>query len=203
MIYEAIYEYATIDDPRRRRDTVATTIARVFQASRFQPAQTIAGQFYPATPIPEMADITSPQAAASNDKNFASFLTSVPWAHDNNTRTLPCTALARRPGLIAATGFRWAPHSDCYETLPPTPRLDHLEATADRMDTSCEDTGSITLDVAGEQDGLEAAILLDNMSDWRVYLARLTRTPRAGSQSPPGGKFRPRSPKWQLITFQI
>ncbi len=145
-IYEAIYRYATIANGSERTRAVAPLIAPAFEATRVHPAQDVAGQHFPSTPEFRFAAIPTAEAAAASDESFSTFLdVAYGWVMDQERARLPCGALARRPGLLAALGERWDPSTDCEDVLPPTPELDRLLASADRAPPPCQ--GTIVIDI--------------------------------------------------------
>lgn len=147
-IYEAIYQYVTVPDAGARVKAVALLIAPTFEATRVHPAADVPGAGHiPATPEARFDQIPTPEVAAASDANFSIFLSvAFQWSMDNARAKLPCGALARRPGLIAALGERWDPATDCEDALPPTLELDRLFESAGSAAPRCE--GSIRLDIA-------------------------------------------------------
>jgi uncharacterized protein len=87
-VYEAIYRYNTIDDERQRTETVAQLIAPILEELRADPVI-----------APAFKDVPDARAAAATDKTFAAFLNEA--AVRDLDLTMPCAAIARRPGLAA------------------------------------------------------------------------------------------------------
>lgn len=150
IIYRAIYEYGTIDDAKKRSAVVGATIAPIFDVAEMAPE-----------------NVPTPQAAAASDRNFSLFLNRVAnWANNDATRTAPCVALARRPGLIDSIGFRFDPSSDCEDTTPPTPQFDRLLKTADRTANACAGAGTVIYDTAATEEALQTAIRAHIPAEW-------------------------------------
>ena len=149
QVYEAIYRYATIANPKVRAKAVAPLIAPTFEAVRIHPAQDIGGMHVPSQPERRLEDIPTAEAATATDDHFAAFLdVAFMWAMDQYRAKLPCATLARRPGLLPALGQRWDPSTDCEETLPPTPLLDALLASARKVTPDCG--GTIRIDLGAD-----------------------------------------------------
>jgi uncharacterized protein len=147
-IYEAIYQYATISDPTVRAKAVKPLVSPVFEATRVHPAQDVPGVGHvPESPEIRFNNIPTAEAAVASDKNFSAFLdVAFEWAMDRDREgLLPCGALVRRPGLIAAMGERWDPYTDCDDTLPSTPAFDRLVDLAGRASPPCQ--GTIVIDI--------------------------------------------------------
>jgi uncharacterized protein len=132
-LYEAIYRYATLDEPARSQ-TVAPLIAPIFDTIHNKPW---------ATPLRDIADAES---AAASDHAFTTVLDVV--SVSDYTVTLPCAAIVHRPGLIDALDSLYGGaidgrliQSDCDSTLPATPKLDHLLAEVVSAQSFC--TGTI------------------------------------------------------------
>lgn len=92
-IYEAIYQYATIADRPARTSAVARTITPAFETLKRSGPGSILGH------IPDAA------TAASSDEDFSTFLGAASadgYRGGAGPLTLPCAALVRRPGLLAA-----------------------------------------------------------------------------------------------------
>lgn len=136
-LYEAMYRYATLDRPARSQ-SVTPLIAPIFQAIHHQPQ---------ASPLDDFANAKS---ATASDKAFATFLDVV--SVSDYDVTLPCAAIAHRPGLIEALGAIYGGaidgsliQSDCESTLPATPKFDSLLAEVHSVQSDCEGTIQFTL----------------------------------------------------------
>ena len=133
-LYEAIYRYATIDDPTERTAAVEKLIGPIFDAIHDKPwAQNL------------FSDIPTAHSAASSDDNFGTFL-DVASVSDLDI-TLPCAALVRRPGLSSALEAKYGgaidghlPQTDCEATLPELPALAKLEQAAMDAQPPCQGT---------------------------------------------------------------
>lgn len=180
QIYEAIYQYATVSDAEARIAAVAPLIAPTFAATRIHPAQDVpgAGQV-PAEPEARFEQIPTPEAAAGSDGNFAIFLAvAFQWAMDGERAKLPCGALVRRPGLMAALGGRFDPTTDCEDALPPTPAFDRLLESAVSAAPPCE--GTIRIDIGAAWQAAMTANRLNLPDAQRHFLTGdRTQTPAA------------------------
>jgi uncharacterized protein len=185
-IYEAIYRYATIAYASERTRAVAPLIAPAFEATRVHPAQDVAGEHFPAAPEPLFAGIPTAEAAAASDESFSKFLdVAYGWVMDRERARLPCGALTRRPGLLAALGERWDPTTDCENVLPPTPELDRLLALADRAPPPCR--GTIVIDIGFAWQAALTARRLDLPDPSNGFFKQ------AGQMDPAERRFRVRS----------
>jgi uncharacterized protein len=132
-IYEAIYKYVTISNQDARIKAVAPLISPTFEA----------------LPDDRLQDIPTADDAAASDEHFSTFIdVAFAWAMDRVRAKLPCGALVRRPGLLAALGQRWDPQTDCEDVLPPTPVLNNLLQQALKASPPCG--GTIRIDLAYE-----------------------------------------------------
>jgi uncharacterized protein len=168
-IDEAIYQYATIQDPALRTSKVAAIIAPVFDQVRVHPAQVFNGQHIAPFVDVRLEDIATAADAASSDDGFSRFLYTasnwyVPAAGHPHGLVIPCAALIRRPGLLDAFGERFAPGVDCDVMLPSTPRLDALITAAGKAQPPCG--GTIVQDTGAELQQLMIGIRLNLRDAW-------------------------------------
>jgi uncharacterized protein len=185
-IYEAIYRYATIENRDARIKAVAPLIAPTFEATRVHPAQDFGnGAPMPARPEDRYQDIPTADVAAASDENFSAFIdVASEWTMDRDRTRLPCGALVRRPGLMAALGERWTPSTDCEAMLPPTPVLDHLLDLAQEATPPCQ--GTIRIDLGYEFEAFMVAKRLNLGDDQDRYTAQagpVERRFRSGAQA--------------------
>jgi uncharacterized protein len=146
-IYEAIYEYATISNQGAKVKAVTPLISPTFEATEEHPAQDIGnGIQVPERSEDRFEDIPTAADAVASDEHFSAFIdVAFSWAMDRVRAKLPCGALVRRPGLVAALGQRWDPQTDCEDVLPPTPVLDNLLDLAREASPPCGGTIGIDL----------------------------------------------------------
>lgn len=162
-IYAAIYQYATIPDRPTRTNVVARTITPAFEALK---------RAHPGSILGPMSDAAT---AASSDEHFSTFLGAASahgYQGDAGTLTLPCAALIRRPGLLAAMDERfggaidgWLPQSDCADVLPALPTFDRLVAAAQGAQPFCP--GTIRFSLGQDYRKLLTAVRLHRMTEAR------------------------------------
>jgi len=159
-IYEAIYGYATIDNPREQAAAVEKLIAPIFATIHDNPWA-----------ISQLRDIPDARTAASSDHSFAVFLDVA--SVSEYTLTLPCGALVRRPGLMQALDSRFGGaidgdliQSDCFATMPPLPNLDRIMSAAVSVQPNCE--GTIRFSLSRDYDKKRVAVLLHRPDLWKI-----------------------------------
>jgi uncharacterized protein len=182
QIYEAIFQYATTDDPAARAKRVGAFISNAFAAMRS------AGD-----PISILNhDIPDLATAASSDKAFSAvidFLSLEDYFGRGGPLTFPCTALVKRPGLMdvlepifgSSMDVRISV-SDCAATLPPIPSFDTLAKEAEIAQTPCD--GTIVFADEREYWAMVAAIRLHRPTYWEK---KHTIGSVASAASPPVG----------------
>ncbi len=113
-IYEAIYQYATIDDPKARTAKVSQTIAPIFAGLDADHTSVFTDNGGPATAA----------AAAASDQAFAIFV-DVTVSELEHGVSWPCAAFVRRPGLLSGLAAMYGssrdnflPYADCDEMTP-------------------------------------------------------------------------------------
>ncbi|WP_454725588.1 MULTISPECIES: hypothetical protein [Cupriavidus] len=153
-IYEAIYRYATIESDQERAEVVGQLIAPALTKIRSNPN----------SQIPTGDD--APAELAKSDSGLSGFLQAASMVdHD---LTLPCSAIARRPGLIDALdpyfggrGDSYLIRSDCLTMTPSMPAVEKLKRAAIAVQPEC--LGSIRFALEREFDKRYVAILLHRM----------------------------------------
>src|SRR5437763_185903 len=130
---EALYRYATIEDDKERSAVVADLIASSLEKLQRDPWT--GGQ---------LNDIPDARVAAASDATFS--LVFALAAYGTYDR-VPCSALVRRPGLLAILAPRFGssmdgslPWSDCTTMLPDLPRLAELVGAAHAAQRFCPGT---------------------------------------------------------------
>ncbi len=118
----------------------------------------------------------TPEEVISNDKSFSDFIAAASSESILNRvapLALPCGALVRRPGLLAALGSRYGgavdgmlPVTDCADTMPPTPALTELVSAAAPDPADC--TGTIRVSTGKEFDKLVQAVRLHIPALWHL-----------------------------------
>ncbi|RKP48107.1 hypothetical protein D7S89_12155 [Trinickia fusca] len=133
VLYEAIYRYATIADAVGRASVVAKLIGPAFESFHEKPW---------AQPLSDVADAHD---AAASDKNFSAFLDVA--SVSDYALTMPCSALARRPGLIDALDAVYGGaidgqliRSDCEAMTSSLEALDRLTKAAVAAQPFCPST---------------------------------------------------------------
>jgi uncharacterized protein len=161
-VYEAIYRYASLDDEAERIDVVARLIVPLLDnIDRTEWAR---------------AGVDGPdgRSAASSDEAFSAFLAVVSGNLPSNPvpLTMPCTALIRRPALIAALRARyggaqdgWIPRADCAATMPATPKFDRVTKAAEAQQSFCR--GTIRFSTGADLEATLTAIRLHRPDLWR------------------------------------
>jgi uncharacterized protein len=159
-LFEAMYAYATIDEPRERIAAVQKLIAPIFADIHDEPWAS--SQF---------ASIPDAEAATSSDHAFARFLDVA--SVSDYTLTLPCGALIRRPGLTDALDSVYGGamdgqliQSDCLSTMPPLPKLERVISAAVSAQPDCEGTIRFSLERHYEKKWVE--VLLHRPDLWSV-----------------------------------
>jgi len=170
-IYEAIYRYATTSDTDERRRTVAGLIGPAFDDLKAQGAN-----------WPTFMALKNAVAAASDDAAFGAFLDEA--SVSDYELTLPCSALLRRPALIAALGSQFGGaidgdimSSDCDVTTPRLASFDELTNAATAAQPFCE--GTIRFSTGRDYAELLDAIRLHHVDHWK-----------SGAEEPPAGQDR-------------
>jgi uncharacterized protein len=158
-LYEALYRYATIDDPVRRKQVVTALIAPNFNSHRAYGA--IDFQIYK---LARAADV------AESDKAFSAYFDLVS-VEIGAGLPVPCSALLKRPGLIETLTSKFGggvdgsiPDSDCETMLPPLPELSDLSNAAWRAAPDCD--GSIGKTTGRNINALEDAIRVHRTAFW-------------------------------------
>jgi len=170
--YEAVFDYATIDDPPRRAEAVEALLTPVYRAMDQNSKDhlvTAAG-----------AAMTAHDAARS-DSAFTAFFV-VSGALENIDLTWPCAVLLKRPGLIGGLGSFFGgaidgavPGSDCDAAMPPVSEVTQLRENAVDVQPPCE--GTIRFSLARDYEKLGDAVLLHRTDLW---------APRADARDRPG-----------------
>jgi uncharacterized protein len=157
-LYEAIYRYATIDDQRERTDVVERLIAPLLNTidANMLDRAGMNGQ--------------DPRSVASSDDSFAAFL--AVFSVDLSM-TMPCAALVRRPGLMAAIGAHYGGaidgfvlRADCDIEMPATPNFDRLIKAAETQQPVC--TGTIRFSAWSEFAKTLTSIRLHRADLWKI-----------------------------------
>ena len=166
QLYEAMYRYGVIDNSGERKNVVGTLIGPVFETLRIHPAQVGPdGSRIAASADTELEPFKTADAVASSDEGFSTFLrVASGWIMDERM-VAPCGLLARRPGLLSGFDERWSPLLDCGDTLPATPRLDHLIQAA--REATPPITGTIRIDMGASYEVLVTAVRLNLPTHWR------------------------------------
>ncbi len=114
-IYEAIYQYATIDDARARAARVTQTLGPVYAGLSGDQKSAFTDNGGPA----------SPAAAVVSDEAFGAFV-DLTDSEAGHAVSWPCAAMVKRPGLLGALGAvygsnkdNFLPYADCEEMTPP------------------------------------------------------------------------------------
>jgi len=149
-IYEAIYRYATLDNVTDRTKIINPLISKPFNSVHDEEWSLL-------------KDIQTVNDVVADDGAFAAFLDTVSVsAYD---LTLPCAAMIHRPGLIDALGAKYGGaidnhliYSDCWSTLPATPKFLRLMNKANAVQPPCD--GTIRFSQEREYDKILNAISL-------------------------------------------
>jgi uncharacterized protein len=158
-IYEAIYRYATIDDADERAHVVAKLIAPAFDAFHDKPW---------ARPL---SDVVDAHDASSSDKNFSAFLDVA--SVSDYALTMPCSALARRPGLIDALNAVYGGaidgqliRSDCEAMTSQLQAVDRLTKAAVAEQPFCR--GTIRFSLGRDFGKTLVAVRLHRTDVWKA-----------------------------------
>jgi len=177
-IYEALLDYASIDDAGRRAKAVEADLAPTYAAMGEETRSKLARGD---------GKITTLHEVASSDVGFALFFDIS--AMFNDVRLMwPCAALIKRPGLVEGLGSVWGgavdglvPRSNCETTLPPVHVVAALEDNAWRAEPLCD--GTIRFSTGADYDRMRTAVRLHRTEFWSG-----DRAPEQGSGD--GAKFR-------------
>lgn len=176
-IYEAIDRYSTIEDATKRTAVVAVMIAPMVRQLEANPT------------LGHPLNNASALELASSDAAFALFLgvasLGATFTPPNAPLTLPCAALVRRPGLMAALGSVYGGAidsqlvaTDCEATLPALPALDALAHAAEQVQPDCP--GTVRFSLYREYTRTRLAVRLHDMALWRAA----SDVPEASMQYP-------------------
>lgn len=149
-IYEAIYRYSTLENPAERAKVINPLIHSAFDSVHDEEWSLL-------------KDIKTVSDVVVDDRSFAAFLDTV--SVSDYDLTLPCAAIIHRPGLVDALGAKYGGavdnhliYSDCWSTLPATPKFLHLMKKADAVQPPCD--GTIRFSQGREYDKILNAISL-------------------------------------------
>ncbi|MDE2420034.1 MAG: hypothetical protein KGO49_02485 [Gammaproteobacteria bacterium] len=149
-IYEAIYRYATLENPIERTKVINPLIHSAFDSVHDEEWSLL-------------KDTKTVSDVVADDGSFAAFLDTV--SVSDYDLTLPCAAMIHRPGLVDALGAKYGGavdnhliYSDCGSTLPATPKFFRLMAKADSVQPPCD--GTIRFSQGREYDKILNAISL-------------------------------------------
>lgn len=159
-VYEAIYLYATIDNPQTRIAKVAAVLAPVYAAIPDKKAV-----------FSELDGPETPQAAAGSDKAFVLFAQLYGGTLDTPL-SWPCAAIPRRPGLIDGMGALWGstrdnflPQDDCLAMAPQVPAFTNFIDAVAKDAPICD--GTLRFGGYRDRNRLEVAALLYRPEAWK------------------------------------
>jgi uncharacterized protein YecT (DUF1311 family) len=160
-IYEALFDYASINDAPRRIKAVENLLTPIYAAMD----QDARNAFKSAG-----ANAMTAHDAAASDVGFAQFF-DISAMFGNVELTWPCEALLKRPGLIAGLGSLWGgaidgqvPSSDCEAMLPQTPLVAAVSQQAMDAQPVCE--GTIRFSTGRDYVKLSDAVLMHRTDVW-------------------------------------
>ena len=171
-LYEAIYDYASVSDPKERLGKLEAVLTQTLHELKQKPSGLAFRK------LNSVADIVS------NDDAFTRFIgmASALVEHGNLPMTLPCQAIIKRPPLVKATGSQFGGAIDasvirdnCNQVLPATPRYTDLAREVVAAQNNC--SGTIRFSLGREQAQLELAIRVHDLNAIPV----LTRNDNAAS----------------------
>lgn len=159
-VYEALYLYATIDNPQARAAKVVAVLTPVYAAISDKKAV-----------FGELDGPETPQAAAASDKAFGLFVSLYSGMLDTPL-SVPCAAIVHRPGLIDMLSSQFGssrdnilPRADCRIMTP------QVTAFTDFIDTLQHDAPQCdgTIRYAGYREfgRLRTAALLHRADAWK------------------------------------
>jgi uncharacterized protein len=154
QIYEAIYRYATLDNPADRIKVVTPLITSAFDSFHDKELSLLED------------NVKSADDIINDDESFSAFLDTA--SVSNYDLTLPCVSIIRRPDLVDALGAKYGGaldshliNSDCWSTLPTVPAFQQLMAKADSLQPPCHST--IRFSQKREYDKILNAVALHRM----------------------------------------
>lgn len=163
-IYEAIYQYATIDDPKARAARVTPMIAPIFTGLDADHKTAFTDNSGPANAA----------EAVASDAAFGTFV-NVTVSELEHGVSWPCAAFVKRPGLLDALGPMYGstrdnflPGSDCDEMTAPeaTGFSDFMTST---LQGAPDCGGTIRFAGAREFVRMRTAALLHRPEQWAKY----------------------------------
>jgi len=163
-IYEAIYQYATIDDARARAAKVTPLIAPVYAALDADHKTAFTDNSGPAD-----AD-----AATASDAAFGTFV-DVTVSELEHAVTWPCAAFVKRPGLLGALGAMYGsnkdnflPGTDCDEMTAPEAKV-FTDFMVKTLQNAPDCGGTIRFAGGREFYRMRTAALLHRPEQWAKY----------------------------------
>lgn len=160
-MYEAIYLYATIDNPQARAAKTADVLTPVYAAISDRKAV-----------FGELDGPETPQAAAASDKAFVLFAQLYSGTLDTPL-SWSCAAIAHRPGLIGGLGPLWGsgsdnglPQADCRIMAPQVAAFTDFVDTLQHDAPECD--GTIRYAGYREFERLRTAALLHVAGAWKA-----------------------------------
>jgi len=161
--YQTVADYVTLPNGSTRVAKLTSDIKPIFG---------VLSRSAPGSGAGSIA--ATPAEVISNDKSFSDFIAAASSESILNRfapLALPCGALVRRPGLLAALGSRYGgaidgmlPVTDCAATMPPTPALTQLIIAAAPDPADC--TGTIRFSTVKEFNKLVQAVRLHIPALW-------------------------------------
>ncbi len=153
-LYEAFYDYTTLDDAQARATAVETALTPSFRP---------AGQ------------AGTVEIAAASDEGFAEYFV-MTGVSAQLILPVPCAGLLRRPGLTAMLGQRFGgaidghvPNTDCETMLPSTPAMEPMEKAMWNAQAFCE--GTIRFSLGRDYVMVRNAVRLHQPQYWRLWAA--------------------------------
>ncbi len=163
--YQTIADYVTLPNGSTRVAKLTAEIKPIFD---------VLSRSAPGSGPGSIA--ATPEEVISSDKSFSDFIAAASAESILNRfapLALPCGALVRRPGLLAALGSRYGgvvdgmlPKTDCADTMPPTPALTQLISAAAPDPADC--TGTVRVSTTKEFDKLVQAVRLHIPALWHL-----------------------------------
>lgn len=167
-IYQAVYDYASINDPNRRASTVEAELTPIYATMDANTRQHLQS--------PPYSGAATAHEAASSDANFAAFFAIYgTLGYDGNGDDLvwPCAVLLKRPGLAVGLGSYFGgaidgriPGSDCEAEMPPTREVTALSDAAYAAQPNCE--GTIRFSTGRDYAKLQDAVRLHRTEVWET-----------------------------------